>query len=247
MNPTLIFSWAAPRKFPTSFIAFLIGSVVIHALCFSLFQIVYPSTAALLPPPARLTLIDGHDNPEAQALLHWVEAEDPALAMTTQRAPDASSQRLPNLRHVPSYAGHEPKLRDLPPVAPDLRIPSIAPPGPVEIPGTASATTKLRSSQPTAVLLDNGSSIATPSFSFRASRDGAPENARFHIALDPSGTVRHALPIASSNDRALDEQATNFLQLCRFPPSTDEERWIVVTILWGNNIAAPEAKAKAAP
>lgn len=247
MNPTLIFNWSAPRKFPTSFVVFLIASAVIHLLCFSLFQIVYPATAALPPPPARLALIGGNSDAEAQALLRWVEAEDPALAMTTQRAPDALSQRLPNLRHVPSYAAHQPQLRDIPPDAPDLRIPSIAPPGPVETASPSSATPPPASARPTAVLLDDGSAIETPSFSFHASRDGAPENARFRIALDGQGTVRHALPIGSSNDRALDEQAANFLQLCRFAPSAEEQRWIVVTILWGNDIAPPEAKMKAAP
>src|SRR3979490_2602886 len=60
------------------------------------------------------------------------EAEDPAPASTTQRAPDAKALVLPTIQHAPSYLGHQPTLKDLPAPPPALRIPSAHPPAPVE-------------------------------------------------------------------------------------------------------------------
>src|SRR2546430_9332627 len=136
----LLFSWEPPRRRKVAITAFLALSLGGHAFCFYIFQIVYPPTVALLPPPARMTLISS-DNPESLALLRWVEAEDPALATTTQRTSEAKSFVLPPIEHRPFYATHQPKLRTLPPLAPDLSIPSSAAVGPVRPPQMKGNTT----------------------------------------------------------------------------------------------------------
>jgi hypothetical protein len=53
----LLFSWDSPRRRRTMLAAFLVLSLMAHALCFYIFQIVYPTPVALLPPPARVTFI----------------------------------------------------------------------------------------------------------------------------------------------------------------------------------------------
>src|SRR5947209_11244316 len=122
----LIFSWAPPRHRAYALIVFLIASITLHAACFYIFQIVYPPTVALLPAPARVSLISPDDS-ESIAFLRWVEAEDPALATTTQRPPGNKAIDLPKLQHIPSYATHEPKLKGLQPTTPDLSIPTSPP------------------------------------------------------------------------------------------------------------------------
>src|SRR5438067_10674392 len=134
----LIFSWAPPRRRARTLIVFLIASIILHAACFYIFQIVYPQTVALLPAPARLSLISPDDS-ESIAFLRWVDAEDPALATTTQRSPGNRAIDLPKLQHIPSYSTHEPKLKGLPPTTPDLSIPSSAAIGPVRIPTLSTA------------------------------------------------------------------------------------------------------------
>ena len=57
--------------------------LLLHALCFYVFQIIYPPAVALLPPPGRITVI-APNTEEGRVLLRWLEAEDPALASTTQ-------------------------------------------------------------------------------------------------------------------------------------------------------------------
>src|SRR5437867_6320769 len=109
----LIFGWDSPRREKLAITIFLALSLMAHALCFYIFQIVYPSTIALLPPPARVTLITPASE-EGRTLLRWIDSEDPALAFTTRRPPEARLHALPKAEHVPSYSAIEPTLKDIP-------------------------------------------------------------------------------------------------------------------------------------
>src|SRR5262249_4208633 len=126
----LLFTWDSPRRQRTMLAAFLVLSLIAHALCFYFFQIVYPTPLGLLPPPARVTFI-APDSEEGRTLLRWIDAEDPAVAFTTQPASGARLGALPKTEHLPSYSAIEPILKELPPPKPDLRIPSTRPPGSV--------------------------------------------------------------------------------------------------------------------
>src|SRR6266481_483402 len=128
----LVFSWDSPRREKLVIAIFLALSLVAHALCFYIFQIVYPPTVALLPPPARITLITPASE-EGRTLLRWIDSEDPALAFTTRRPPEARLRALPKIGHIPSYLTLEPVLKDIPPLQRDLRIPSCHPPGAVRL------------------------------------------------------------------------------------------------------------------
>ena len=243
----LVFSWAPPRKRRRALIVFLILSLLLHAFCFYVFQIVYPPTVALMPPPARVTLISP-DDPESLALLRWVEAEDPALTTTTQRLPEIKSLALPPVQHRPSYASHQPKLKTLPPLLPDLSIPSSAAIGPVRLPRMkANASGLGLARKTTANFADLPAALGEPvfaDFKFRLTRPDAPANARFRVAIDERGAIRFCFLIESSDDPALDEQARNFLQLCRLKTKEDSPLtngsalfWTTATILWGNDLA----------
>src|SRR5438094_1480169 len=123
---SLIFSWDSPHGEKLAITVFLALSLIAHALCFYIFQIVYPPTVALLPPPARVTLITP-DSEEGRTLLRWIDAEDPALAFTTRLPPDATLRALSKTEHVPSYSSIEPTLKDISSLPRHLRIPSCNP------------------------------------------------------------------------------------------------------------------------
>jgi hypothetical protein len=235
----LLFAWSAPPRRRRTLVLFLIASVLLHALCFYIFQIVYPPTIALLPAPARVSVISP-DDPESLALLRWVEAEDPALASTTQRPAEYRALALPKIEHIPSYADHEPQLKTIPQTPPDLSIPSSAAigrmprtrPGPM-LPSFTRKTSAVFSDFPEQTSM-------LPDTTFHLSRADAPANARFRVAIDSNGTIRYCFLVDSSGDPALDEQARKFLLLCRFPsraPTDDHLIWSVATILWGNDFA----------
>lgn len=243
----LLFSWESPRGQKTGLASFLVLSLVAHALCFYVFQIVYPTPVAVLPPPARVTFITP-ESAEGQTLLQWIDAEDPALAFTTLPPPEAKLRALPTAEHIPSYSALEPILKNLPALKADLRIPNTQPPGTVRslsrktAPATGIARTLISFSKD----LDQFGTPRLPQSRFVASNKDAPETLRFRVAVNEFGEIRYCFPIDSSGDPALDEQARFEVIRGRFPPNKAMNGnpgaslvWGIATIQWGNDVARP--------
>ena len=250
----LLFSWDPARRQGAMLAAFLVLSLVAHALCFYVFQIVYPTPVALLPPPARVAFI-APDSEEGRTLLRWIDAEDPAVAFTTQLPPGARVGALPITEHLPSYSRVKPILKELPLLKPDLRIPSSRPPGAV-YPG-ARKTAAVRGAASTNISfsreLDQFGAPMLPQARFVSSNEETPETIRFRVALDGSGEIRYCFAINSSGDPALDQQAR--LQLVRSRFSQNKQAgnkrdsalvWGMATIEWGSDVARPQQTPAAA-
>ena len=246
----LLFNWEAPPRRKAAITAFLVASLIAHALCFYIFQIVYPPTVALLPPPARVSLITP-DSEEGRTLLRWIDAEDPAVAFTTRRSPDATLRVLPKTEHVPSYSSVEPILKDVPSLQRDLRIPSSNPPGVVRIvrQQSASATRVVATSVSFSKEFVVFGPPTLPELNF-ASHEGTPQTVRFWVAVNKLGEIRYCLPLNSSGDTALDEQARSYLVRCRFSQDFANAgkpdsflAWGTATIQWGSDIAPPQAQS----
>lgn len=252
----LLFNWGPPRRRGRAIVVFIGASLFFHALCFYIFQIVYPPAVVLLPPPARVSLITPASE-EGRALLRWIDAEDPALTSATLRPPDATSRMLPKLQHIPSYINERAPLKELPPLMVDLRPPSALPPGPApminqqpRLPATIAPTTVAVSEEIAAL-----GAAKFPATKFNASTDGQPDNVRFRIAISARGEVRFCFPLNSSGDALLNEQARQHIVLTRFParassavasakaePNDDSLVWGIATVEWGNDVARPPAR-----
>jgi hypothetical protein len=251
----LLFSWQLPRRQYVAITAFLALSLMAHALCFYIFQIVYPTTVSLLPPPARVSVITSNSE-EGRTLLRWVDAEDPALAFTTQRPPEARLRALPKVEHIPSYLAVEPALKQVPSPVVDLRIPSSQPAGavPFVYQQTASALSARATSPSFSKELDAFGAPTLPDRSFASSNDETPETIRFRIAVSGTGEIRYCFPLNSSGDSALDEQARRYLTLCRFSQSLRNSEkldpsltWGIATVEWGNDVVRPRPTPTATP
>ena len=249
----LIFSWESPRGEKLAITIFLSLSVAAHALCFYIFQIVYPPTVALLPPPARITLITSASE-EGRTLLRWIDSEDPALAFTTRRPPEAKLPALPKAEHVPSYSALEPMLKDIPPLQRDLRIPSCHPPGAVRLvrQKTVGSMSIVMTSISFSKEFDSLGAPIVPEANFAASNEETPQTIRFRVGVNNMGEVRYRFALNSSGDPALDEQARSYLARCRFPKERASREkadsllsWGVATIEWGNDIARPQPQSAA--
>jgi hypothetical protein len=249
----LIFSWDSPRRQKLAITIFLALSFGAHALCFYVFQVVYPPTIALLPPPARVTLITAASE-EGRTLLRWIDSEDPALAFTTHRPPEARLHALPKAEHVPSYSAIQPTLKDIPPLERDLRIPSCHPPGAVRLvrqkatPAMSVFTTSVSFSKE----FDVFGAPMLPEPNFAASNEETPQTIRFRVGVNKFGEIRYCFPVNSSGDAALDEQARLYVARCRFPKSTVNPgkadsflAWGITTIEWGNDIARAQTQPAA--
>jgi hypothetical protein len=244
----LLFAWDSPRHQRTMLAAFLVLSLIAHALCFYLFQIVYPTPLALLPPPARVTFI-APDSEEGRTLLRWIDAEDPAVAFTTQTAPGARLGALPKTEHLPSYSTIEPILKELPPPKPDLRIPSTRPPGAVHSIARKAASAKgtARTYISFSKEFDQLGTPTVPQPGFATSTEETPETLRFRVAVNDLGEIRYCFPINSSGDPALDEQARLQVVRSRFSQHRgagiepgSSLVWGMATIQWGSDVARPQ-------
>lgn len=247
----LIFAWEQPRRRRLAIAGFLAGSFLLHAFCFYLFQVIYPPAVALLPPPGRVTVI-APDTEEGRVLLRWLEAEDPALASTTQPPADGKSLTMPTIQHAPSYLTRQPALREMPPAPPDPGVPSAQPPAPVrplpaapQMAATTAPTTVRLSAELEAI-----GALQIPNMKFAASGHESALAAQFRVAVDGNGTVRYCFIERSSGDAALDEQARKYLTLSRFSPRSPASEvrkdfvWGTADIEWGNDVVLPAAAAE---
>jgi len=252
---TPLFDWSAATSRKLSLISFIAASAALHALCFYVFQIIYPPTVALLPPPARVNIITP-DSEEGRLLLRWIEAEDPALSSTTQRPPDSALARPPAPVYVPSYVGRQAALKELPPYEPDLRAPSARPPAPVPR-ASAPVSTILGTITTSVKFAETPSHFADPALPatrFVASRVELPQAAEFRVAISARGGVSYCFLQRSSGDPALDEQARRHLLLARFPLRSQEtpsagngSYWTSAVVEWGNDVAPPRAVSAESP
>ena len=241
-QPNLLFNWGPPRPRARALVMFIIASLLFHAFCFYVFQVVYPPAVVLLPPPARVALISNASE-EGRSLLRWVDAEDPALISATLRPPNSRARELPKLQHIPSYTLERPQLKQPPPLVLDLRPPSPQPPGPVPI---SHRPAKVKAaSAPTAVVFSEELAALgqahIPGTKFTASAGNEqPQNVRFRIAVNGRGEVQYAFPLNSSGDAALDDEARRHVALTRFPARPDAPNeslvWGVATVEWGSDV-----------
>ena len=244
----LLFSWESPRGQKAVLASFLVLSLVAHALCFYVFQIVYPTPVAVLPPPARVTFITPDSN-DGQTLLQWIDAEDPALAFTTLPPPGARLRALPTAEHIPSYSA----------LTADSEGSSGAKARSAhsEYPATGGRTSLSRKTAPSTASgrtlisfskdLDSFGAPSLPQARFVASNRETPETLRFRVAVNEFGEIRYCFPIGSSGDPALDEQARLQVIRGRFPPNRAMSRsrsaslvWGIATIQWGNDVVRPQ-------
>lgn len=249
-EPVLLFNWRPPRSYKVSIALFIAFSALLHAVCFYVFQIIYPAAVVLLPPPARVSLITP-DSEQGRSLLQWVEAEDPALASAPQRPPESQRRIPPRTPHIPSYMAEPPLLKHVSIPAVRVRTPEVDPPAPISS-GSHPPPPSL-GSRPTSVSFSDEFAgrgapfIPRPDFS-AATRE-PPQAVRFRVAIAPDGIIRFALPLNSSGDPALDSQARHHLSMVRFHPleaSSDQAPviWGIATIEWGNDIKRPSEPAR---
>jgi len=249
----LLFRWERPRQRKFAIAGFLLASAALHALCFYLFQVVYPPAITLLSPPAQVSLI-APTSDDARAFLNWLDAEDPALATRTERPADARAFQLPKLAHVPSYLAVPPKLKELPSEGTLHAPPSAMPPAPVPVAPAANSAPPILAS--TVLIFSDELAelpVTRPELIFQASlRRDAPESVRFRVAVDSLGIVRYSFLEQSSGDAALDEQARHYLVLCRFAKgehshSVDALTWGTATFEFGTDLKMPPNAAERVP
>jgi hypothetical protein len=156
------------------------------------------------------------------------------------------------VEHAASYSVLQPILKDLPPLKPDLRVPSSRPPTAVRwltrrtAPATAAGKTSISFSKE----FDELGAPTVSQSPFVTSNKETPETLRFRIAMNDFGEIRYCFPINSSGDPTLDEQARLQVIRSRFPPHTGAGSkpgsslvWGIATVQWGSDVVSPQKTA----
>jgi hypothetical protein len=223
-------------------LGFILLSACVHAFGFYVFQTIYPPAAHIGPPPVQVSLLMP-GTPEADAILRWVNSEDPAIAAEPAKAavPD-----LMNLPYIPSYR----IVRARPAMAPTSEPPLPYPAGvsgldlvkmaaarpAAAAPPPASTATALIFSGP----LKDAALDPLPSLSALREEDtGELRPARYLLGVSGDGEVRYVFLQDSSGDKTLDDSASQVLELVRFRESNTGMTWGFATLYWGSSVYAP--------
>ena len=129
---SLAFRLGPPRTRKLAIAGFLPLPLLLHAFCFYLFQIVYPPAVALLPPPARVSLI-ADDSEEGAHLLALDRGGGSGARLDHAASAGRKRVPLPKLAHVPSYLDDAAGAKDVAAPKPLTRTSSAQPPAPVPI------------------------------------------------------------------------------------------------------------------
>jgi hypothetical protein len=243
----LTFDWPFRGKISLLLPGYLGVSVLVHALAFYIFQVVYPPTVSIAPPPAVVSLLTP-STPENQALLAWVASEDPAAVA---KPPEALPEGLFDTRYQPSFA----HVQTLPkPTARESARVSFPPPrdvidlvnGALEAPATPAPAAP---SRPTEMrisgALANRKIESTRGVHLDAKSAAELQAARFLIGVSSSGEVRYAFLQQTSGDKKIDSQAEAHLVGMRFVQAgSDGIAWGFATFFWGDD-AAPDNNGQA--
>jgi hypothetical protein len=240
MNGTT-FHWDVVRRFPTILPGFVLISLLVHVAAFFVFQVVYPPQETMLAPPPEITLLDPQ-RPDHQALLRWIDAEDPTPIVADG---NAITNRLLQIVYKPSYETlrtppltlpDEPERMQYPPARDPLAIIRSAEPKPVEpeLPGAGDPTQFVFTGD-----LGPRSVSALPPLMTRTKSTKELEPARFLVGVDARGTVQYVMPQSSSGNAAIDGEAADFLSKLKLAPAERPISWGYATVQWGPEVYVP--------
>ena len=228
----LTFDWPRREGFPFVLFGCVAISLLAHVVTFFLFQVAEPPGTTIPHPAPRVSVLTP-SSPEADSLLQWIDAQDPALAATP--APPG----LPDTAYRPSYAMmrtsplgpvETPVAVPFPPVREPLAVITSGVPRPAlrPVPGTPQSTVVTFSAA-----LESRAPTAFPSLVPKTRATEPVEPTRHLFGVTGDGTVRFVFLQSSSGNAALDEQAAAHLQTLSFQPADAPIIWATTTVTWG--------------
>ena len=227
-----IFDWRRSRwdyRLPLLIVLSLFG----HVFCFYVFHVIYPTTTALLPPSAQVTVLDPN-NPQDRSLLDWVEMNNPANVSAPRFDPRLAAQLTPQYKPIFSSLSVELKASDSSGPR-EQGIPSIFSPEvllPMRSRLTQAAPTMMFSSRlEIASTLQARTPVSLPALPAAATLS---EPTSFFVGVSPEGAVDFVFLRQSSGIGQLDQKAEEFIRTVKFKPAPRRD-WGVITLHWGGS------------
>ena len=238
--PALTFDWPRREGFPFLLFGCVAASLFAHAATFFLFQVADPLRTSI-PPSAPQVSVLTPSSPEAVALLHWIDAQDPALVAA------ANSVTPPGLFAIAYRPSYEKKPAPLGPVEQPVTIAFPLARDPLSIIRSADAKPSpppaVSAPHPTAVIFSSPLAARAPAplppLTVKTRTAEPVEPTRQLIGVTDHGEVRFVFLQSSSGNPALDEQAAAHLQTLAFAANEAPITWATVTVLWGDDAYSP--------
>jgi hypothetical protein len=231
-------------RFPATLLLFGVFSLLAHAATFFVFQVGYPSHVTIPLQTPQVSLLTG-ETPEQQAVMRWIESEDPALIAASSHPVPAGLFEVP---YRPSYLTPRtaprsmPERKEVPERAPGPELSSLLR---SVLPAAAGPAAKVERAPTTIVFsasLAGRTLVATPAL--KTTVAGPLEDASFMLGVTAAGEVRFALLQRSSGDHATDATALAQLAKARFQPveGAPEIEWGFADIVWGDDAYPSSAR-----
>ena len=244
--PSLTFDWPRREGFPFILFGCVAASLFAHAATFFLFQVADPVRTSI-PPSAPQVSVLTPSSPEAIALLHWIDAQDPALVAA---ANSVAPPGLFDIAYRPSFSTKLPT-----PLGPVEQPVAIAfPPArdPLSIIRSADAKPSLppavSTPHPTTVIFSSALAARAPAplppLIVKTHTAEPVEPTRHLIGVTDHGEVRFVFLQSTSGNPALDEQAAAHFQTLTFAASDAPITWATATITWGDDTYGENPKSK---
>ena len=238
----LKFHWPQRPRISLALMGFLFLSLLAHGLAFYILQVVDPPAVVIPPPPVQVSLLTD-STPENQALLQWIDAEDPAAIANTHEIVPGSLYDLPyersttEIHATPKSPEEKEAAVPFPPAEETMAvIDSSRESTPAPAAEMLPLPTELRFSGELA-----GRKIIKQQplkFSIPAPAAGGRESTSFMVGVGPDGKVLYTFYMGIEMDdtsKAIDRQAEDCLGKIEFSRQAGGIAWGMATYYWGND------------
>jgi hypothetical protein len=235
------------ERFPWFLFFCMALSFLAHVGSFLIFQVVYPQHVTVPPPPPQVQLLSPA-TPHYEAIMSWVEAEDPALVASAHSVRPASLLEVPYRSSFavqrtlplgvpePAEVVPSPAARD--PLA-IIRSAETLPSAPATAPGPLPSRLTLSPSLAAQTL------IQPPDLAVGVRTSTPVEPSRYLLGVSDRGAVRFVFLRESCGNRELDEAGARSLTRIAFDPIATSITWGFATIAWGDEVIERNGKSAA--
>jgi len=237
----LTFDWPGREGFPFILFGCIAASLFAHAATFFLFQVADPLSTTIPRSSPQVSVLSP-SSPEALALLHWIDAQDPALVAT---ANSVAPPGIYDIAYRPSYA----TMRTAPLGPVEQTVAVAFPPARDPLAIITSADAKpaplptVNQPHPTTIAFSPALAARAPAplppLVLKTHAAEPVEPTRQLIGITARGEVRFVFLQSSSGNPTLDAQAAAHLQTLAFSPSETPITWTTAIVTWGDDAFGP--------
>lgn len=226
------------ERFPWFLLLCVVLSFLAHAGSFLIFQVVYPQQVTVPPPPPQVQLLSPA-TPEYEAIMNWVEADDPALVASAHSVRPANLLDVP---YRPSFEVQRTAPLGVPEAPVTLEYPAARDPLAIIRSGDRQPTPPAPAPGPLPTHLTLSPTLAAqtliqpPDLAVNVRASAPVESSRYLLGVTDRGEVRFVFLQRSCGDAQLDTAGTRQLARATFDPIPVPITWGYATIAWGDAV-----------